>query len=108
MSAEATLAQAQALVRQAQVNLERTRMLSPVDGYVTNLLAQLGNFVNVGVNAVSLVDAHSYWVDGYFEETNLSPIRVGNAAKIKLMAHAETFRGHVDSIAPALSLYTPQ
>lgn len=108
MSAEATLAQAQALLRQAQVNLERTRMLSPVDGYVTNLLAQLGNFVNVGVNAVSLVDAHSYWVDGYFEETNLSPIRVGNAAKIKLMGHGETLRGHVDSIARAISVSNAQ
>ncbi len=108
MSAEATLAQAQALLRQAQVNLERTRILSPVDGYVTNLLAQLGNFVNVGVNAVSLVDAHSYWVDGYFEETNLSPIRVGNAAKIKLMGHGEILRGHVDSIARAISVSNAQ
>jgi multidrug resistance efflux pump len=42
---------------QAQVNLGRTRIVSPVDGYVTNLSAQLGNYVNVGVNAVSLVDA---------------------------------------------------
>jgi multidrug resistance efflux pump len=108
MSAEATLAQAQALLLQAQVNLERTRILSPVDGYVTNLLAQLGNFVNVGVNAVSLVDAHSYWVDGYFEETNLSPIRVGNAAKIKLMGHGEILRGHVDSIARAISVSNAQ
>ena len=108
MSAEATLAQAQALLRQAQVNLERTRILSPVDGYVTNLLAQLGNFVNVGVNAVSLVDAHSYWVDGYFEETNLSPIRAGNAAKIKLMGHGEILRGHVDSIARAISVSNAQ
>jgi multidrug resistance efflux pump len=108
MSAEATLAQAQALLRQAQVNLKRTRILSPVDGYVTNLLAQLGNFVNVGVNAVSLVDARSYWVDGYFEETNLSPIHVGNAAKIKLMGHDKILRGHVDSIARAISVSNAQ
>ena len=39
------------------MDLERTRILSPVDGYVTNLLAQLGDYVNVGVNAISLVDA---------------------------------------------------
>jgi multidrug efflux pump subunit AcrA (membrane-fusion protein) len=50
-------------VVQAQVNLRRTRILSPVDGYVTNLLAQLGDYVNVGVNTVSLVDADSFWVD---------------------------------------------
>jgi multidrug resistance efflux pump len=108
MSAEATLAQARAQLRQAQVNLERTRILSPVDGYVTNLLAQLGNFVNVGVNAISLVDAQSYWVDGYFEETYLAPIRVGNAAQIKLMAHGQVLRGHVDSIARAISVSNAQ
>ena len=81
MSAEASLAQAKAQLRQAQVNLERTRILSPVDGYVTNLLAQLGDYVNVGVNTISVVDANSFWVDGYFEETNLAPIRVGDPAK---------------------------
>jgi multidrug resistance efflux pump len=108
MSAEATLAQARAQLRQAQVNLERTRILSPVDGYVTNLLAQLGNFVNVGVNAISLVDAHSYWVDGYFEETNVAPIHVGNAAQIKLMGHSQILRGHVDSIARAISVSNAQ
>jgi multidrug resistance efflux pump len=108
MSAEATLAQAQAQLRQAQANLQRTRIFSPADGYVTNLLAQLGNYVNVGTNAISLVDAHSYWVDGYFEETNLAPIRVGNAAQIKLMGHGQVLRGHVDSIARAISVLNAQ
>jgi multidrug resistance efflux pump len=108
MSAEAILAQARAQLRQAQVNLERTRILSPVDGYVTNLLAQLGNFVNVGVNAISLIDARSYWVDGYFEETNLASIRVGSAAQIKLMGHDQILRGHVDSIARAISVSNAQ
>jgi multidrug resistance efflux pump len=108
MSAEATLAQAQAQLRQARANLQRTRILSPADGYVTNLLVQLGNYVNVGANAISLVDAHSYWVDGYFEETNLAPIRVGNAAQIKLMGHSQILRGHVDSIARAISVSNAQ
>jgi multidrug resistance efflux pump len=108
MSAEATLAQAQAQLRQARANLQRTRILSPADGYVTNLLVQLGNYVNVGANAISLVDAHSYWVDGYFEETNLAPIRVGNSAQIKLMGHSQILRGHVDSIARAISVSNAQ
>ena len=108
MTAEATLAQAQAQLRQTQANLQRTRIFSPVDGYVTNLLAQLGNFVNVGANAISLVDAHSYWIDGYFEETNLAPIRVGNAARVKLMGHGQILRGHVDSIARAISVSNAQ
>ena len=66
MSAEASVGQAKAQLRQADVNLRRTRILSPVDGYVTNLLAQLGDYVNVGVNTISVVDASSFWVDGVF------------------------------------------
>jgi multidrug resistance efflux pump len=108
LGAEATLAQAKAQLHQAQVNLERTRIVSPVDGYVTNLLAQLGDFLNTGVNAISLVDADSYWVDGYFEETNLAPIRIGDSALIKLMGHKEILRGHVDSIARAISVSNAQ
>jgi multidrug resistance efflux pump len=108
MSAEATLAQAKAQLCQAQVNLERTRILSPVDGYVTNLLAQLGDYVNVGVNAISLVGAEPFWVDGYFEETNLAPIRVGDPAQIKLMGHSEIVRGHVGSIARAINVSNAQ
>jgi len=108
LGAEATLAQTKAQLHQAQVNLERTRIVSPVDGYVTNLLAQLGDFMNVGVNAISLVDADSFWVDGYFEETNLAPIRVGDPARIKLMGHSEILRGHVDSIARAINVSNAQ
>src|SRR3954454_18195925 len=108
LSAEAGLAQAKAQLGQAQVNLERTRILSPVDGYVTNLLAQLGDFVNVGVNTISLVDADSFWVDGYFEETNLAPIRVGDPAQIKLMGHGQIVRGHVDSVARAINVANAQ
>jgi multidrug resistance efflux pump len=107
-SAEATLAQARAQLHQAQKNLERTRILSPADGYVTNLLAQLGNYVNVGVNAISVVDANSFWVDGYFEETNLAPIRAGDPAEIKLMGHGQVIRGHVDSIARAINVANAQ
>jgi multidrug resistance efflux pump len=108
MSAEASLAQAKAQLRQAQVNLERTRIVASVDGYVTNLLAQLGDFANVGVNTISLVDANSFWVDGYFEETNLAPIRIGDPAQIKLMGHDEIVHGHVDSIARAINVSNAQ
>src|SRR5499427_5072372 len=108
LSAEASLAQAKAQLHQAQVNLERTRILSPVDGYVTNLLAQLGDYVNVGVNTVSVVDANSFWVDGYFEETNLAPIRIGDPAQIKLMGYSQVMRGHVDSIARAINVANAQ
>ena len=108
LSAEASVEQAKAQLRQAQVNLGRTRILSPVDGYVTNLLAQLGDYVNVGVNTISVVDANSFWVDGYFEETNLAPIRVGDPAEIKLMGYSQIVRGHVDSIAREINVANAQ
>jgi multidrug resistance efflux pump len=108
LSAKATLTQAEARLHQAQVDLERTRILSPVDGYVTNLLAQLGDYVNVGRNAIALVDANSYWVDGYFEETNLASIRVGDPVRIKLMGYKQIIRGHVDSIARAITVSNAQ
>ncbi|HEX5998138.1 MAG TPA: HlyD family secretion protein [Hyphomicrobiaceae bacterium] len=107
-STEANLAQAKAQLRQAQVNLERTRIVSPVNGYVTNLLAQPGNYVNVGVITISVVDANSFWVDGYFEETNIAPIRVGDPAQIRLMGYRETLHGYVDSIARAINVSNAQ
>ena len=104
----AALAQASAQLQQAQVNLERTRIVSPVDGYVTNLLTHLGDYANAGVNTISVVDASSFWVDGYFDETNLAPIRVGDPADIKLMGYPQIVHGHVDSIARAIDVANAQ
>jgi multidrug resistance efflux pump len=108
MSAEGGLAQARVQLEQAQVNLERTRILSPVEGYVTNLLAHLGDYASAGVNTISVVDASSFWIDGYFDETNLAPIRVGDPAKIKLMGYPQIVHGHVDSIARAINVANAQ
>jgi len=107
-SVEGVLAQALAQLRQAQVNLERTRIFSPADGYVTNLLVQLGDYATVGAGTISVVDAKSFWVDGYFEETNLALIQVGDPAQIKLMGYSEIVRGHVDSIARAIDVSNAQ
>jgi multidrug resistance efflux pump len=108
IAAQATYQQAVARLDQARVNLQRTEIRSPVNGYVTNLLAQLGDYATLGTNIISLVDADSYWVDGYFEETNIEPIHVGDAASIKLMEYPEIVRGHVDSIARAINVANAQ
>jgi multidrug resistance efflux pump len=108
LSADASHRQAVASLEQARVKLERTRIISPVNGYVTNLLAQFGNYANAGQNLISLVDADSFWVDGYFEETNLHGIRVGDPASIKLMGTSEIIRGHVDSIARGINVSNAQ
>jgi len=108
VAAQAQLQQAQANLDQARVNLQRTEIRSPVNGWVTNLLAQLGDYATVGTNEISLVDADSFWVDGYFEETNLEPIQVGDPAEIKLMGYSQIVRGHVGSIARAINVANAQ
>jgi len=108
LATQAQLQQAQANLDQAQVNLGRTEIRSPVNGWVTNLLAQLGDYANVGQNLISVVDADSFWVDGYFEETNLEPIQVGDPAEIKLMGYHQIVRGHVDSIARGINVPNAQ
>ena len=108
LSAQAQLQQAQANLNQARVNLERTEIRSPVNGWVTNLLAQLGDYATVGQNKISVVDADSFWVDGYFEETNLGSIREGDPASIKLMGYNQIVRGHVGSIARGINVSNAQ
>jgi multidrug resistance efflux pump len=53
-----------AAIAKAQLNLERTVIRSPVNGYVTNLLARLGDYATVGTKIITVVDADSFWVDG--------------------------------------------
>src|SRR5215831_112813 len=108
VAAQATLQQAQANLEQARVNLQRTEIRSPVNGWVTNLLAQLGDYANVGQNEISLVDADSFWVDGYFEETSLDRVQVGDLAEIKLMGYRQIIRGHVGSIARGINVANAQ
>lgn len=108
IAAAARYEQALASLAQARVNLERTEVRSPVNGWVTNLLAQLGDYANVGERILSLVDADSFWVDGYFEETNLASVREGDPARVKLMGYRGIVRGHVDSIARAIDVANAQ
>ncbi|HEY4163035.1 MAG TPA: HlyD family secretion protein [Dongiaceae bacterium] len=108
LSAAAAVQQALANLDQARVTLRRTRIVSPVNGYVTNLQAQLGDYVNIGDKSLSLVNVDSFWVDGYFEETQLGRIREGDRATIKLMGYRQVIRGHVDSVARGIDVANAQ
>jgi multidrug resistance efflux pump len=107
-SAEASVAQATAQRNQAQVNLKRTQIHSPVNGWVTNLLTQLGDYATVGSNVISIVDADSFWVDAYFEETQLASVREGDPAKIKLMGYRQIVPGKVAGVARAINVPNAQ
>jgi len=82
----------------ARLNLERTKVVAPVDGYITNLSVRRGDYASAGVAKIAVIDSHSFWVYGYFEETKLPYVAVGDKAKIQLINGA-TLRGHVDSIS---------
>src|ERR1700736_6630782 len=101
---EGVVALDKAAIAKAQLDLSRTVIRSPVNGYVTNLLAQLGDYANVGQRLISLVDSDSFWVDGYFEETNLEKIHDGDPAPIKLMGYSQIIRGHVGGVARGINI----
>jgi RND family efflux transporter MFP subunit len=97
--AAAAVEEQKANLERANVNLARTDIRSPVNGWVTNLLLRQGDYATTGQTALSLVDADSFWVDGYFEETALKLIHDGDPAKIWLLGYQEMLKGHVDSVA---------
>ncbi|WP_059410563.1 efflux RND transporter periplasmic adaptor subunit [Cupriavidus basilensis] len=99
---EAAVQQAQAAVDLARLNLTRTSVLSPVDGYVNDRLPRLGDYVTTGRPVLSMVDANSFHVEGYFEETKLHGIHIGNPVDIRIMGESRVLHGHVQSIAAGI------
>jgi multidrug resistance efflux pump len=103
-NAEASYQSALANLEQARVNFKRTQVRSPVNGYVTNLTAQLGDYADVGALQLSVVNSDSFWVDAYFEETALGRIQDGDAATIKLMGYTPLLRGRVQGLARGINV----
>ncbi|WP_431484869.1 efflux RND transporter periplasmic adaptor subunit [Pseudomonas solani] len=96
--AEARYRRALAQRDAARLDLERTEVRAPVDGYVTNLNIYRGDYARTGQASMALVDGRSFYVNGYFEETRLPRIHVGAKVEMRLMS-GERLLGHVDSIA---------
>jgi multidrug resistance efflux pump len=101
---QAAVAVDRAAIAKAQLDLSRVVVRSPVNGYVTNLLAQLGDYASVGQKLIALVDADSFWIDGYFEETSLGRIHEGDPATVKLMGYSQLVRGHVGGVARGINI----
>jgi len=81
---------AEANLHAAYLDMEFTEVRAPVDGYVTNLLLRYGSQTVANQPALALVDTSSFWVHGFFKETQIRNIRAGNKAVIKLMAYPDT------------------
>jgi multidrug resistance efflux pump len=93
---------AQANLEQAKWNLSKTKIYAPTDGYITNLQTRVGNYASAGSPLVALVDMHSFYVLGYFEETKLKHIKEGNKADIVLYNGNIPLQGQVESIGRAI------
>lgn len=103
VAAKAEYEAAVAQVEKIKLDLERTVVRSPVDGWVSNLLVRPGDFAQVGAAKLAVIDQHSFWVYGYFEEHKLSMIKVGDAAEVQLLGSHTTLKGHVESIAHGIT-----
>lgn len=106
----ATAAQAQADLHRAEadrdlakLNLERSEVRASVNGPITNFDLQPGNYVTAGKGVAALIDNDSLRVEGYFEETKLPLIQVGDKAVVHLMGEDKPILGHVESIAGGIA-----
>lgn len=101
-AAAASTKAAQAELDRARWNLQQTTLTAPTDGWITNLTLRPGNYATAGSPLFALVDSHSYYVVGYFEETKLRHIRPGAAAQVVLYSNGARLQGQVDSIGRAI------
>jgi len=102
-TSEQQLAQATAARDLAQIDLNRTDVKAPADGWVTNLNVYGGEFINRGSVAVALVKAQTFYVLAYMEETKLHGVRPGDRAEITPLGSNTELRGSVDSIAAGVT-----
>jgi multidrug resistance efflux pump len=87
----------------ARLNLARTVIKATVNGVVTNLELQPGDYATVGRQVLAIVNSDSIYADGYFEETKLPAIRVGDKAIVHLMGVERDLHGTVESIAAGIA-----
>ena len=102
LRAQSALTEAEVAVDSAQLNLDRTVVRSPVDGYVNDRAPRVNEFVTAGKPVLSIVDSSSFHIDGYFEETKLDGIHVGQSVEIRVIGDNARLRGHVESIVAGI------
>ncbi|MGA2052151.1 MAG: HlyD family secretion protein [Opitutales bacterium] len=94
---------AQAQLDLDRLNLSYTKVVSPVNGYVTNMHLAVGTYVTAGTPLMALVDTDSFYVYGYFPETEIGNIQVGDSAVVQLLGYnGQKMDGVVHSIGWAI------
>lgn len=102
-AATATFQEAKAQRDLASLNLSRSNVRSPVNGYVTNLRLRVGDYATVGQTKMTIIDSDSFWISGYFEETKMPHIHEGDKARILLMGVDQPLAGHVESVSRGIA-----
>ncbi|MDE2239843.1 MAG: HlyD family secretion protein [Rhodospirillales bacterium] len=102
-AAQASFAAAQVDLGVAQLNLQRTTVRATVNGVITNFSMQPGDYVAAGSAVMAIVDTDSLYVDGYFEETKLRHIQIGDKAKVQLLQGGPAIEGHVQGLTAAIA-----
>lgn len=121
--AQASVAQMQAMLEQAYANVEqqkalitvakqnldlaklnvtRSEVIAPSDGTLSNFAMREGSYVQTGQAIAALIDRKQMYVVGYFEETKLNKIKIGDRATVQLMGDSDTLKGHVQGIASGI------
>jgi multidrug resistance efflux pump len=101
--ARAAVAQAEVALDSACLNLERTSVRAPAEGLVTNLDLRQGSYVAAGRPVLALVDTQSLFVEGYFEETKLPRIHVGDRVRVQPMGMGTVLSGVVEGVAAGIA-----
>jgi multidrug resistance efflux pump len=99
---QAALDQALADLDVAKLNLERSTVTAPINGIVTNFGLLPGRYVTAGAPILAIIDSDTFRVDGYFEETKLRNVHVGDRASVRLIGDPRVLTGHVESIASGI------
>ena len=98
-AADAGVMVARAAVEQATLNLAFTKVKAPADGFVTNLTLRNGSHVVANQPSLALVDRNSFWIEGFFKETDIHDVSPGKQAVVTLMAYPDQpLKGKVESI----------
>lgn len=100
--AKEAMDRAEADLNLAKINLERTKIYSPVNGIINNMYLRVGDFAENGKRLMSIINENSFWVEAYFEEIKIRQIKPGQPAVIKLMAYPEVLQGRVKSISKGI------
>jgi len=101
--AAAELGQAEAALTTANINLQRTEVRSPVNGFVTNLTASVGDYATTGTPVLAIIDSDSFYVYAYFMETKLPAVRDGDRARVQLMAGNVVLEGRVQGVSRGIA-----